>query len=330
MKTFFCYNSGVEKVLVLLNPSSGQGRSLGKKKRIEKIFRDRNIPYDLEITTSEKDLRHRAAMAVSRYSSIVGVGGDTTFNIIAQEILDLRNNAKSIPRLGVIGTGSVNDVCRGLGIENPEALGDCLVNESVRKMDAGLVEIRGIEKPTYFLGSLSVGLGTVVNRHVDRFNRRHRRLTRYIPGSQVLVGSLGVFKAFSQNRVPLTLKLSGDDFERDISFSLLVFLNTRFYAIGLELNRETSPFDGLIDCVVVNTGSVRDTWQIKRGLELGRQQNRDDLRILNSSSYDIIADPELDIQIDGEIIEHVGQFRVSVLPGALEVFAPPGERSGGA
>jgi diacylglycerol kinase family enzyme len=320
----------VEKSLVLLNPSSGQGRSLGKKRKIEKIFQDRNIPHDLVISTSEDDLRHRVAAAVSRYANIVGVGGDTTFNIIAEEILNHINPGSTTPRLGMIGTGSVNDVCRGLGIEKPEVLGDCLVNESVRRMDAGLVEISGIEKPYYFLGSLSVGLGTVVNRYVDRVNRKHRRLTRFIPGSQVMAGGLGVFEAFSQNRVPLTLNLSGDDFREDISFSVLVFLNTRFYAMGLELNDRSTPFDGQIDCAVLNTASVKETWLIRRELERGRKQNLDDIRIISSSCYEITADPELDIQVDGEIIEHVSQFRVSVLPGALKVFTPPANGQGAA
>jgi diacylglycerol kinase family enzyme len=312
----------MEKVLVLLNPSSGQGRSLGKKKKIEKVFQNRNIPYDMDISSSEDDLRNRTAAALSRYNSIVGVGGDTTFTIMAEEILKRRNPDCSAPRLGMIGTGSVNDVCLGLDIQRPETLGDCLVNQSVRRMDVGLVEISGREKPVYFLGSLSLGLGTVVNRYVARFNRKHRWLSRHIPGSQVLSGSLGVFRAFSQNRVPQTLNLTGDDFKEEISFSLLVFLNTRFYAKGMELNADITPFDRRIDCALLNTGSVRETWLAKRGLEQKRQRIRDDIRILNSSCYDIIADPKLDIQVDGEVISNVGQFRVSVLPAALEVFVP--------
>jgi diacylglycerol kinase family enzyme len=90
----------------------------------------------------------------------------------------------------------------------------------------------------------------------------------------------------------------------------------------MELNADITPFDRRIDCAMLNTGTVGETWKIKRGLESRRRQHLDNIRILNSTRYDIIADPKLDIQVDGEVIENVGQFRVSVLPGALEVFTP--------
>jgi diacylglycerol kinase family enzyme len=312
----------VEKVVILLNPSSGQGRSIRKKRIIEKIFRAKGIPYDLFVSESERDLRKMSIEVMHQYKDIIAVGGDTTFNIIASEILNHEIPAHPLPRLGIIGTGSANDVCRGLGIEKMESLCDCLVGEKIRKMDVGLVEISGVQQRYYFLGSMSAGLGPVVNQYVDQFNRKYRGLTRFTPGGQVLVGGMGVFKAFARKQVPLTLTLFSDQNEEKISFSLLVFLNTRYYANGLNLNDETSAFDGRIDCMALHTTSVWETLRFKQWLKQGLHRDQDGIRYLGSSWFDISMDTALDILLDGEIIRNVSKCRVAVLPGALEVFAP--------
>ncbi len=112
----------------MFNPSPGKGRSLKQKEKIQRCLKEKNIDFDLMVTESEDDLRQLAGEKAKEYEKIVGVGGDTTFNIIAGEILKYRG---PIPALGMIGTGSTNDIVRGLksGQENGlfDGVLDCCV-----------------------------------------------------------------------------------------------------------------------------------------------------------------------------------------------------------
>jgi len=91
--TRFWYNPVMEKIAVLLNPSAGKGKSIKKKEKIERSLHSARIPYDVFVSESEAHLRRLAHRAINDYRGVVGVGGDTTFKIIAGEILKNRSNS---------------------------------------------------------------------------------------------------------------------------------------------------------------------------------------------------------------------------------------------
>jgi len=78
----------MEEMAVLLNPSSGGGKSLREKNKIEEYFKKNNIKYDLFISKSEHHLRELAHEATAKYPTIIGVRADTTIKIIFKEILN--------------------------------------------------------------------------------------------------------------------------------------------------------------------------------------------------------------------------------------------------
>ena len=90
----------MKKIVVLFNPSSAKGRALKQKETITRYLANGGMNMDFIVTESEDHLRSLAAAAAKtpgQYDAIVGVGGDTTFNIIATEILKYRNDAKNAP-----------------------------------------------------------------------------------------------------------------------------------------------------------------------------------------------------------------------------------------
>ncbi len=312
----------MEKVVILLNPSSGRGRSIRRKRKIEKIFRAKGIPYDLFVSESEGDLRKMSVEVMYQYKDIIAVGGDTTFNIIASEIMNQKNPVYPLPRLGLIGTGSANDICRALGINRTEVLCDCILQAHTRKMDVGTIRFDGNRRNMIFLGSMSAGLGTAVNRYIEKFGEKHKYLFRYNLSGQVLAGGLGIVNAFSKNLVPMSLTLTHNGYEQTISFSLLVFLNTNYYANGLNLNPGASAFDGQIDCLAINTTSPLTTFQFKRWVKKGTHLKKKEIQKIRSDRFSISSTDKFDIQLDGEIITNLDNCDISVLPNALDVYVP--------
>ncbi len=342
----------MRKILVLFNPSSGKGRALKQKDTITRCLGNNGLDLDFIVTESEAHLRRLAASAAQtagKYEAIVGVGGDTTFNIIATEILKHRETAETAaatppmhapaPIVGMIGTGSANDIARGLGLQSIETACQAIINCDIKKMDVGCVKIFKNPPPLqplqpqpgpetfFFLGTLSLGLGVTVNQYVESFHQRHKTLSKLKPFDQMLPALYAIFDSFSRKKVPLTVEMAYHDLKSNekiilpVEFSLLVFLNTPFYANGLKLGEDNGLFDGLLDCFILRTKSFFKTyWE---GIRLQERKNYqgNDRTSIRSSWYKISSPEAVDIQVDGEIIQGMRDMEVTVIPGGLDVFS---------
>jgi diacylglycerol kinase family enzyme len=313
---------------ILYNPSSGKGRSIKEKRRILQCLKQEAVSFDLFISQSEAHLMQLAKEAVSQYPVVAAVGGDTTFNIVAHEILS-RNKGTV---MGMIGTGSANDIVRGLNIHHIQSACKAIKNGQTRDMDVGCYRVgaqRESSPPRYFLGTLSAGLGSTVNLYVESYHQRHPLLAKINPLTQLTAGLLGIRHSFNSRKLPLKTNLSfqekdgGEWIKQDIRFSLLVFLNTPFYANGLKLAQgpfKESLFDGLLDCCIIDTTSFINT--ICTGLKMPKNKSVDlnEVSMLKAPSFKLSCEQTMDIQVDGDIIRDVMELHVSVLPGRLKVL----------
>lgn len=299
----------MKKTIVLYNPSSGKGRSIQLKSTILSYLQKNGTEFDLTVTRSEAHLRESAAAAIHRYNTIVGVGGDTTFNIIVGQILE--NNAS--PTVGMIGTGSANDIIHGLGMNSIESACRAIAAGKTEKMDVGRAIIIEQSREIFFTGTLSLGLGTTVNRYVENYLvRRGKPLTGF---RQTLAGLGGIRHSFKTAAVPLQLEVNG----QSCRCSLLVILNTPLYAGGMKLSPHASPFDGRLDCCILDSHSFLHT--LRMGLTASRNKHLhcSEWRIFQSESVKITS-PGIDIQVDGELVENVKTLEVSSIPARLNVI----------
>lgn len=311
----------MEKIAVLLNPSAGKGRSINSKRKIEYCLRKYGLPFDLMVSKSEDHLCHLARQCVGKYQRVVGVGGDTTFKIIGSEFLSNNTTCNgSVPALGMIGTGSANDVVRSLGIRNIDDLCKIIREGRTRKMDVGALHTGGSDKPVWFLGSVSAGLGINVNQYVESFCQRHPRLGKFNPIGQELAGALAVRQAFAAGNVPVQAALLHKGSSLDITYSLLTVLNTPFYANGLSLCPDATPFDGVLDTVVIHTTSWLNTLTLFLALGRGTHLKRRETTVYSCERFRIETNQEMDFLVDGDIVTGTGPYEISLLSGALPVF----------
>lgn len=311
----------MKECVLFLNPSAGKGRSKKSRARIEKILKSFKIKYDLFVSKSEEDLRNLIRQFYHQYKTIVCVGGDTTFNIIATEILEKKIPAENSPNLGFIGTGSANDICQSLGLNSIEMLCDSIIKSRIKKMDAGMVRVNGKNRRLFFLGSMSLGLGSTVNTYIEEFSRRHKFLSGSLFFAQRIGGALGILNSFSKNKLPLSAKLRFNQTVEYLNFSLMVFLNTNYYARGLNLSPDTNAFDGQMDCVAITTDSTIKTLKFYHWVKKGNHRGKKGFRVFRSNRFLLTSEKKIDIQLDGEIVKGVNECEVSVLPQVLNVFA---------
>ena len=187
-------------------------------------------------------------------------------------------------------------------------------------MDAGILELSGREEPILFLGSLSLGLGVEVNLFIARARRRLPILNLGGSTVQALTGAAGVRHAFTSKAVPSRVYLETGRFRREVDFSLLVFSNTPFYANGMRLFPDATPFDGRLHCCTVRTRSLSHSLRVSRRIRDGSHAVQDEVDIFPDTDFRVTPSRGTTaIQYDGEVLTGIVGFRVSVRQGAVRV-----------
>jgi diacylglycerol kinase (ATP) len=305
-----------EQIAVIYNPAACGGKALNKKKKVEACLNARGIGYDLFVTESEAHLVETARQAVEKYAVIVGVGGDTTINIIANEIL--RGKKRNI--LGIISQGSTNDLAKGIGVYKLEDACDAIAAGTSRPFDVGMITPVNTGEPYYFLAQASLGLGVAVNRYVGDWMKRHTFMKRFHGVAQTTSGLAAIYNSFKNRVVPLNLEMQYSSGTRMIESSLLVFNNTSYYAGRFEPSPFASPLDGKLDCCIFNAATflkiVGTALQIKSMKHL--ENNK--VEVLQDDKFKIHSSRPFDFQVDGEVLNSSGSIEVSVMPGALDVI----------
>jgi len=308
-----------ERMAVIYNPSARGGKALGKKKKVESCLASRNVQYDLYVTESESNLIEIAARACRDYQIIIGVGGDTTINMIANQVI--RQKTGNI--LGIISQGSTNDLARGIGVNKLDTACDAIASCSYRALDVGVITSSQKIEPYYFLAQASLGLGVEVNRYVSQWMKRHTFVKRFHVLAQATSGLAGIYNSFKTKAVPMNLLLESSIVTREIDSSLLIFNNTSYFAGRFKPSPLASPMDGKLDCCIFNSVTfvnlVRTALQIKSMKHL----LDDKVEILQGDFFKIHSPQPFEFQIDGEIGHLDSELEVSVLPAAIRVIVSP-------
>jgi len=264
-------------------------------------------------------MKEIAELSAARGEDIIGVGGDTTFSIIAGSIVREKKNGV---RFGMIGTGSVNDITKGLGYKKAKLIAKAITNSKIKSMDVGCFSINKSNEKIYFLGSLSTGLGSIINEYVESLAVRYPRAIKNPLFLKTFGGYFGVWNSFKNGLVPFpfTIKVNGK--VNEFSTSLLVFLNTPLYSGDLLLSPDANPFDGKLDLCILKTGTFLDTFGIFLDVKRKKYKKKDSIIRIRSEEFTVAFDKPWKIQYDGELIKDVTEMNLSISQKKLDIFLP--------
>ena len=106
-------NNESSKIMLIVNPASGKGKSIDLLPVIDKKFNEMGVKTDIKITENIQQTYEIANLASQYgYKRIAAVGGDGTINMVAAGML----NSDSI--LAVIPAGTGNDFFKQLKIKD--------------------------------------------------------------------------------------------------------------------------------------------------------------------------------------------------------------------
>jgi diacylglycerol kinase (ATP) len=313
-------------ITILLNPAAGAGLTRRMQARLEEELKRLDVAYSLIVTQSEghlRELTRKLAAAGPADRVLAAAGGDSTFQIIASEILGRKTGpAGPPPILGLIGLGSSNDIPAAFGLTDLETACRVLRDGRIRRIDAGVV-LKDGETPGYFLGQANVGLGAAVNRFVFDLAGRRPALAR----RQTLAGVAGIRRAYRLKDVPVRLSIEWEGGRLEGPFTLAVFANTRVWATGRIIAPESEPDDGRLDACLIGPCSMRRLARLYALTKTGAHAGQPEVRMLKAREFTLRTNDRLDVQTDGEIIEGTPDgapqtITVRALAGALRVLAP--------
>ena len=301
-----------QTIVVAINPSASFGKSRGVGPRV--VARLREAGHTVT-SLQEPDFAHlveAAALAVAQKpDALVVVGGDGMVSLGVNLLA-----TTTIP-LGIVPSGTGNDMARGLGIPvgDADAAVDALLESLARPsraIDAGRIrhtDDAGRDQTTWFASVLSAGFDAIVNERANRL-RYPRGKNRYLVALAIELARLR----------PITYRLVLDGVETVTDAALVAVGNNQSIGGGMRVTPDAVVDDGLFDVLVVTplsrTAFLRVFPKVFAGTHLGHRA----VTIHRASTVRIDAE-SVAAYADGERVSRL-PVDIELVPGALHVLMP--------
>lgn len=296
-----------KRIVVAINPEASFGRRRDVGPAVVQALR--SAGHDVTSLTEPDGVQLRvvAEQALSEQSdALVVVGGDGMVHLGVNLVA-----GTDIP-LGIVPSGTGNDMSRGLGIPfgNTQQLVSDLfsaLTQEPRAIDAGFVT-RSDGSTVWFAGILSAGFDAIVNERANLM-RWPRGRQRY---NLALLRELAMLK-------PVSYRLTVDGVQSQTQAVLVAVANNVSFGGGMKITPNAQLDDGLLDVFVVQPLSRIAFLRIFPRVFKGTHVTDARVSILRARHIRVDADRIVGYA-DGE---RVGALPVTVeiRPGALRVLS---------
>jgi diacylglycerol kinase (ATP) len=298
----------VKRLVVAINPTASFGRGSETGSAVVRALREAGHDVTQLTEPSFAELRDVAAHALAAGTdALIVVGGDGMVSLGANLV------AGTGTPLGIVPSGTGNDVSRGLGIPVGDP-GSAIVHLLAalqlppRVIDAGRVT-RADGSVAWFAGVLSAGFDAIVNERANRM-RRPRGPSRY---TIAMVLELLRFR-------PISYRLVTDGESRGVRGMLVAIANGTSIGGGMKITPEASFDDGLLDVCVVGPLSKLRFIRLFPSVFTGAHVTNAAVSMQRGRRVRIEADAVV-AYADGERIGPL-PLDIELVPRALRVLAP--------
>jgi len=141
----------MKKVFILANPSSGKKEAEKYAKQVEEQYKEQNWQTTLQFTQEKADIKRFTKIACKeKYDTLIALGGDGTIS----ELINALKGEKNKPKVGIIPTGTVNNVAQGLGIATD-------LEQAVKQLSDSTEQVSDVGEINDRLFISSVSAGTI-------------------------------------------------------------------------------------------------------------------------------------------------------------------------
>lgn len=278
-------------LLFILNPIAGGGKSKDLLPLIEKEMLNKNMEYEIMLTTKPKDAIKFAEK--SNQDIIIAVGGDGTVNEVAKGLIKRKAGI-----LAIIPGGTGNDMARSLDIpmDPIEAL-KRIFHKNTKEVDLG------IANGHYFLNIASAGFDAEVVRATNSIKNKIKGKFAYVLGI--------LYTIIHYRKKQVTIDIDGESFKRNLI--LLAVGNGKYYGGGLMILPESKINDGYLHiCLVKDIGTLKILFLFPSIFKGNHIKYKKYVEIHKAKKIQIETKEEIYFNLDGEIIPADGEIKFEI------------------
>ena len=299
-------NSAVKKILLIINPNSGQGKKdIGI---IRKYFTKKKCQLDIIHT----EYKGHAAEISKKYSSddtydvIVGAGGDGTINEVITGLIG------SDKKIGIIPWGTGNVFAREMNIplKTKKACKVILKGKPV-KIDIGR------SNSGYFFLMCSAGFDAYTIKHTESL-----KIKKIFGKFTYIIGGI---KAVLKYNYPL-INVEFDDGSTEIGVFILIS-NTARYGSYFTISPDATPVDGFFDVYIYRLPGKFNLLKLLFQIILNAFTGTNKKIILKEGMYKkarkLVLKSESNVlsQLDGDIHDLL-PLKINLIPQAVNIVLP--------
>jgi diacylglycerol kinase (ATP) len=291
-----------KRVLIILNPSSGQHEADATRDLLERRLRSAGVTYETRVTQGAGDaMRWAEAAAGEEFDLVVAAGGDGT---VMEAMSGLIRSKAEVP-LAQIPVGTANLLARALEIpaEVEDAV-ETIFSGRTERLDVGYLP----KQDRYF--ALVAGCGYDARLIADATRELKDKLGF---GAYLITGTKNLFRL---RRAHIELTVDGQ--RRLFRANTVMIVNIgQLGDASIQLGANIHPHDGKLDVIVATSASVLGALRILFRILTGRFEGHSDLHYLSVERVSITAKPPLPTQVDGEALGTTPLEAHAVPRGAL-------------
>lgn len=302
---------------IIINPKSGKKKYRHQRKELFMVLKHHDIPFDYRVTRFAGHASKIARNFIeSGYKNILVLGGDGTMSEVINGIFSAAVETTSDLKIALIPRGTGNDWGRFWGLTRDYRKSiDVFLKAKTRAIDIGKVayDMEGRKEARFFINSIGLGLDATV------VNLTHR--LKEIFGSHSFLYSVSLLLAVFGYRAHRVRIHSNNETISEKMFTMNI-ANGCYSGGGLKQTPDAVPYDGLFDVMMAKKPTFFKIIGALGYLFSGKLLRHSLIVSFRTNELLIQCDKKALLEADGIIVNGISPFRVTILPGAIQMIVP--------
>jgi len=291
---------------LIANPGAGKPEETARNLELAtRYLLQNNIRVDVALAKPKEEATPLAKQAVKAgYEIVIALGGDGTLEAV------LRGLVGSKARLGIIPTGSKNNMAKSLGI--PVSLEEActlIASKNTRKLDVGQVKVKNGKK-IYFFELTAIGLVAALYPKANKLADGKLSNLRDV--------ALTLIHHQPDPKVYLTLD---DESKIEVKTMLVVISNAPMFGDNFLVAPDASLADGLLDISVYPNFSKTELLSYYAKIRGEGFSTNEKVQRYRARKLEVKAVPKMDVMADGVMLGK-GKVEIKSKRGALWIITP--------
>ncbi|MFX1296964.1 MAG: diacylglycerol/lipid kinase family protein [Promethearchaeota archaeon] len=306
-------------MLFIINPKSANGKTEKRwYKEIQPILDSKEVEYTYLFTEWQNHATDLAQESIKNGETfIVAVGGDGTFNEVANGFFENFQLINPECTFGVISSGTGSDFIKTAEIPKlyTDAINNLLTGE-IQKQDVGIARFTDLEGDPVmrlFINVADTGLGGDV---VDRVNRTTKRFGGKF---SFFIGSLrGILH---HHKSETRMILDGDESnEYEFNANMICICIGKYFGGGMMISPNSNSTDGLFNIITIQDASRWKLFRNIRKLYKGKHFELPEVKEhALCKKVTVISEDPVFLDLDGEQVGKGKDFEFNIIPNTLPV-----------